>query len=259
MKPTPCYKVNLNRRHSKLLVIIAFSRNFLVMNSSCLLFICIFLGITAAEPNISCVHCVGETMKTCQGTPKKCPLETDECITVRQLTKIGAREISYFMRLCGNCSQYKTGSVRFDKGILMVNTSCCNKNECMPDVPTIPPVKNPPKDQIQNSRLVCKSCYAENARNCDCNVFVNCSIGETKCISRHIHVTTKPKGGYKYIAAIRGCTNEEMCEFNVKELQLNTTTVKYTISCSDDADSIHKNLLPLILTAALYNKITITT
>ncbi|XP_069804186.1 phospholipase A2 inhibitor gamma subunit B-like [Dendropsophus ebraccatus] len=224
------------------------------MAGSRLLLICLLSGITAAD--ISCVQCVGE--KTCQGTEKKCPSNAESCISVLEETRIGAKlTSSVFMRLCGNCSDYKMGAIRFGKGILRINKTCCKENNCTPPEPTIPPFKPPPKDvKVKDNGVMCKSCFALSAKNCDCNnVFVNCTREETKCIARSMSAS----GGYNHGVALRGCTTKEMCDTFNKDLKVNTTNLKFIISCTDESDSVHKVLLPLVLAAAMFSKLTTAT
>ncbi|XP_066462631.1 phospholipase A2 inhibitor 25 kDa subunit-like isoform X2 [Eleutherodactylus coqui] len=215
-------------------------------------------ALTAArDMNISCVHCVGENMKTCQGTFRKCSVPTEECVSVTERILIGeATDIRVFMRFCGNCSQQKRGSVRFDKGILKTNATCCNTDKCTPPEPIIPTIKPVSKDEkVKHSGRRCNSCYSQTYKACDCNVMVNCTIGETKCISRQLYAK---KGDFGRIFAIRGCTTEEMCE-NLKDKSINHLNVRYSSSCSDDSDSVHRSLLLLVLTAPLFSMITTAT
>lgn len=227
------------------------------MNRSCLLLLCILSGVRATE--ISCVRCVGENQKKCQGTAQKCPLPTDECISVLEVTKMGSSETSVFMRLCGNCSEYVTGNVRFDKGILKVNATCCGENNCTPLTPTIPPDKPGSKDEKRKvTELRCRSCFAK-FKTCDCNTFVNCSIGETKCISRHISATVFSKGGFSHVATLRGCTTKEMCKVHNKTVTFEVTQVKTEVKCSDEGDGIHNSLSRLVLAAAVFFTVTTAT
>ncbi|XP_044134445.1 phospholipase A2 inhibitor and Ly6/PLAUR domain-containing protein-like [Bufo gargarizans] len=258
IKPTPCYKVNLHTRlHSKLLVFIASSRNFKVMRSSWLLFICILSGITATDSRLSCLVCAAENAKNCEGELTECPLATDKCISIHEVTKIGARDRSLFMRLCGNCSHDKPMTVRFDKGILKINVACCNTDACTPPEPTIPPEKPGTKDEkLKSNGIRCKSCFAENAKACDCNTFVNCSGEEMKCISRQISVSS---GSYNHVAAIRGCATKDMCQYrteNITSKTMQTIQLRTSFTCSDDSDSVHNSLLLLVLTATMFSKFT---
>ncbi|XP_073513685.1 phospholipase A2 inhibitor NAI-like [Phyllobates terribilis] len=228
------------------------------MKSSCLLFFCILWSIAATDVPMSCVKCVGENENSCHGIAQKCSSATDECISVIELTKIGVRETSFFMRFCGNCSLQKTGFVRFDKGILKINATCCNTSKCTPPVPIIPPGKAFSKDEVKGNGIRCKSCYASNARNCDCSMHVNCTAGETRCISRYMSAT----GGHNHVATMRGCTTTEMCEV-IKateiSMKLNTTRIKSNFSCSNESHSVHRRLLLLVFTAALISKFTTAT
>ncbi|KAM3922121.1 uncharacterized protein RB166_011409 [Leptodactylus fuscus] len=226
------------------------------MKSFFLLFICILSGITATESSISCMKCVGENAHTCKGAVDKCSSTTDDCISLLEVAKIGIRETSVFMRLCGNCSQHQTGNVRFDKGILKINVSCCSHDNCTPTEPTFASDKPSSKyEKFKSNGIRCKSCFASNAKGCDCNVFLNCTGGETKCISRSISTS----GGHLYSVAIRGCTTTEMCEVAGKDEKLNTTQVRSSYTCTGESDSIHNALGLLVLTATLFSKFTTTT
>ncbi|KAM4016348.1 uncharacterized protein ACNLHF_002705 isoform 2-T2 [Anomaloglossus baeobatrachus] len=225
------------------------------MKSSCLLLICILWSISATDVPMLCVKCVGENEKSCRGIAQKCSSATDECISVIELTKIGAKETSLFMRMCGNCSEQKTGFVRFERGILKINATCCNTNNCTPPVPTIPPDKGFPKDEkVKGNGIRCKSCFAFHARNCDCNTYVNCTGAETRCISRYMSAS----GGHNHATAMRGCTRTEMCEFTKSpeiSTKLNTTRIKSNSSCSNESDRVYNSLLSPVLTVAIFSKL----
>ncbi|CAJ0951445.1 unnamed protein product [Ranitomeya imitator] len=213
------------------------------MKTSCLLFFCILWSISSTDVPMSCVKCAGENENSCHGIAQKCSSAKDECISLLEVTRIeggahtnrviapsdlsvtaedaedgavpdggtrtGAREISFFMRFCGNCSRQKTGFVRFDKGVLRINATCCSTNKCTPISPIILPDKVFSKDEkVKGNGIRCKSCFATNARNCDCNAYVNCIAGETRCISRYMSATE----GHHHVATMRGCTTADMCE-----------------------------------------------
>ncbi|XP_075185312.1 uncharacterized protein LOC142257110 isoform X4 [Anomaloglossus baeobatrachus] len=189
-KPTPRYNVKPSTDLTVNYLFAASSGNSRVMKSSCLLLICILWSISATDVPISCVTCVGESEKSCNGTAQKCSSATDDCISVIEELKLGKRKTSFFMRFCGDCSQQKTGFIRFDKGVLKINATCCNTSNCNPPAPTIPQDKSTSKSEnVKASGITCNSCYTANATKCDCNVYMDCIEGETQCISRYISAT----------------------------------------------------------------------
>ncbi|KAG8537068.1 hypothetical protein GDO81_025142, partial [Engystomops pustulosus] len=111
-------------------------------------------------------------------------------------------------------------------------------------------------EKVKPNGIRCKSCFAFNARACDCNVFVNCSVGETNCISRFISASG---GGFQHGAAVRGCATKEMCEVAHVGVKLNNTRVKSNFSCTGDSDSFHNSLIFLVLIAAIFSRFTTTT
>ncbi|XP_063800019.1 phospholipase A2 inhibitor gamma subunit B-like [Pseudophryne corroboree] len=219
--------------------------------SARLLFTCVLSVITATGCSLSCYHCAvkDEEVKDyhmCEGKTVQCSSPDDVCVSVYERTTVGASlGTTLFIRLCGKCDQYRNGTVRFHKGRLRVNTTCCHQDDCTPPIPTLPPDKFSKNEKIVGNGIKCKTCYATNSKACDCTSFMNCTKDETKCISRSA-IATEP---VYYSMAMRGCTTEEMCPN--KNQTLSFEKLKYDFLCTDESDGIHDSLLPLVLTTSL--------
>ncbi|KAM4016345.1 uncharacterized protein ACNLHF_002704 isoform 2-T2 [Anomaloglossus baeobatrachus] len=241
-----------HRPHSNYLFA-ASSGNSRVMKSSCLLLICILWSISATDVNISCVHCVGETEKSCHGDLKECSSVTDQCISVFEEAKVDMKTSSLFMRFCGDCSQQKTGFVRFHNGILKINATCCNTSNCNPSVPTVPRDEPIKYKNVKKTGKICNSCYTYKVRKCDCKIYMECIEGEDSCISRYISATEP----HDHLGAIRGCTTSKMCDVtnSTASISIGNNTIESNFSCSDESDSIHSSLWLPVLAAALLSKL----
>ncbi|XP_077116236.1 uncharacterized protein LOC143770478 [Ranitomeya variabilis] len=158
------------------------------------------------------------------------------------------------MRFCGNCSQQQRGFVRFDKGILKINATCCKNDNCTPPVPTVPRDKPVIKNEkSKGDSMICNTCYASNATKCDCKTFLECIEGETRCISWYI----SSKGKHNHEAVVRGCTTMEMCEVTKSTdtiMNSDNNNITSNFSCSNDSDSANRSLSLLVLAAALFSK-----
>ncbi|XP_073513686.1 phospholipase A2 inhibitor gamma subunit B-like [Phyllobates terribilis] len=224
------------------------------MKSSCLLFFCVLWSIAATDVPISCLTCVGETVNSCYGSVQNCSSATEECISVFEEAKVEMRTTTLFMRFCGNCSQQQRGFVRFDKGILKINATCCNNSDCTPPVPTVPLDKPVIKDdKFKSNGKSCNTCHVFNVTKCDCNIFLECIGEEKKCMSRYI------SGPHNHAAVVRGCATTEMCGVTKSTemiMNIDNNEIISKFSCSDDSESIHSSLLLLVLAAALFSKFT---
>ncbi|XP_075045977.1 uncharacterized protein LOC142106840 [Mixophyes fleayi] len=253
MKPTPCYKSKSQHKLHNKLCFRASSSSLIITMSSRLLFICILSAITSTSYSISCINCAAENKDLCIGISEKCPSPDDVCISTYERTTIGGAEATaLFMRLCGNCNQYRTGSVRFHKGTININTTCCQHDNCTPPTPTLPPDKPTKDDKIKANGLTCKSCYASNIKTCDCNIYMSCTGDETKCIFR----STLTTGKHYYAVALRGCTRKEMCDITDADLMSTTTRLRYNFTCTDESDGLNNSFFLLALTTSLFFKFT---
>ncbi|XP_068099399.1 phospholipase A2 inhibitor gamma subunit B-like [Hyperolius riggenbachi] len=203
---------------------------------SLLLSILVFPSHFTAKEPLECAQCANTTHKNCKPTLSKCNSKEDACISYFEKTTIGVKETTVFMRLCGTCDKYKPSAVRFHKGTVKSNSTCCNSTNCTPPIPTIAPDKPAAKDvKFKGNNVTCKSCYA-TTKSCDCNLFVECTGEERKCIHRFTTLT----GGPGYTVAVRGCASAEMCEDRSFKSDFLTYKVVSDYTCTDGSDILRR-------------------
>ncbi|XP_072282733.1 uncharacterized protein [Pyxicephalus adspersus] len=199
--------------------------------------------------SLECFLCVNATYAACKenGIFVNCS-SSELCISYYEKAFIGGKSTTLFFMMCGTCDMFKPTSVRFHKGTVKSNSTCCNTNRCTPSEPKIavdgPVLKN---ENNNKKNVTCKSCYS-SAKSCDCNIFMNCSGEEEKCIHRNTIVG----GNHSYLMSVRGCTTDETCHAcnrdidNIKGFLL---TSKYT--CTGNSNFLLPTPLLLFLSAIL--------
>ncbi|KAM5132418.1 uncharacterized protein ACMZJ9_019207 [Mantella aurantiaca] len=213
-----------------------------------LLSACLLPSLPSAD-EMQCLNCASATHEKCIGNVVPCSKSDNACVAYYEKVTVGVKETTLFLMMCGTCKMFQPTTVRFHKGTVKSNSTCCMRSNCIPPEPVIAPDRPAPKDdkskdKIKFNGVNCKSCYA-NAKSCDCTSYVNCTGKETICIHRY----TILSGEYKYSMAVRGCTTNHTCQTPIlKNVKAKSFTVASDYTCSN-GQCLRHTLLPLTLSS----------
>ncbi|XP_073457832.1 uncharacterized protein [Aquarana catesbeiana] len=202
--------------------------------------LCLPASLDSGTDPLQCHQCANSTQATCKKKLVTCsPLDT-ACISYYEKGAVGTTYTTLFLMMCGKCDMFHPTTVRFQKGTVKSNSTCCTKSSCIPPEPTIAPDRPATKDgKIIGNGVICKSCYT-TAKSCDCNTFVNCTGQESLCIHRNTIVT----GEHSYLLSARGCTTNQTCEApKLKADKMKPFTMIYDSSCSSSDVLLYSPLL----------------
>ncbi|XP_040182758.1 phospholipase A2 inhibitor subunit gamma B-like [Rana temporaria] len=200
----------------------------------------LLLPSATSQDLLQCNRCANLTQATCKKNVVTCSASDTACVSYYEKGTVGTKHTTLFLMMCGTCDMFRPTSVRFHRGTVKSNSTCCTKSSCIPPEPTIEPDRLVTKNgKIVGNGVICKSCYT-TAKSCDCNAFVNCTGQESLCIHRNTVVT----GEHSYLLAVRGCTTNQTCEApKLKADKTKPFTMSSDSSCSSSEVLLHSPLL----------------
>ncbi|CAJ0967373.1 unnamed protein product, partial [Ranitomeya imitator] len=135
------------------------------------------------------------------------------------------------LRLCSPSSQCSTnGSISTAQLQLRMAVSCCNTDNCTPDLPALP------TKSTNSNGLVCRSCISAGSTWCHTPDTVQCSGDENMCLLQ----STKISGSPSTSTAIRGCATKSICDLGSQTETLGSVSVDVKTVCTNGSKSVHK-------------------
>ncbi|XP_068098437.1 phospholipase A2 inhibitor and Ly6/PLAUR domain-containing protein-like [Hyperolius riggenbachi] len=106
-------------------------------------------------------HICHDVPEHCRGQSFLCPPSEDVCLFERMRIIYDGRDEFENTRRCGKSSECsRTGTIRSSTKVIMINTTCCDRNECQPPLPALPIISD------EENGLICPACFVPNSDRC---------------------------------------------------------------------------------------------
>ncbi|XP_018081954.1 phospholipase A2 inhibitor and Ly6/PLAUR domain-containing protein [Xenopus laevis] len=148
---------------------------------------------------LSCIHCTSNNGLTCSGTPKNCTGLSVCMSTVAQTTTYTKQVANTFKRNCGEPQDCSAGSLSSYLITTVTNSTCCFNDSCTPPTPTLPTYRSETKNGA-----VCKTCFAQDERECLRFNTTMCTGSETFCVEYEVRTEAGT-------TIVWGCSSENFC------------------------------------------------
>ncbi|XP_044138562.1 phospholipase A2 inhibitor and Ly6/PLAUR domain-containing protein-like [Bufo gargarizans] len=201
-------------------------------------------ALAATSYALSCTQCFSSGA-TCSGPSMTCP-SGNQCGSAYTETTIAGAKSTSLVRTCAPSSQCGLkGSLGLKQGHMRMSTSCCNTDNCTPDLPTFPTTSSTPNG------LVCRSCISEDSTWCYTNDTVQCTGDENRCLL----MTTYVSGSVSASAAIRGCASKSICDIGSQSASAGGLTTNVKFICTSGGLSVHNIVLAPAIVCLLLLKL----
>ncbi|XP_041427678.1 phospholipase A2 inhibitor subunit gamma B-like [Xenopus laevis] len=176
-------------------------------------FLCLLSALVSTGYSLTCIECSEYNSTSCTGDSVLCPAQFCASVFIKESNPV--ESIMQIKRSCATeeqCSE--TGSATYGYVRRHMITSCCDSDDCTPEVPECPEATNEPNG---NS---CPNCFPPTLDECESGEQAQCSDNEDKCF---VHVFKHNDFAFK----IGGCSTESMCQpdkFNEYSYEEVTTT-----------------------------------
>ncbi|CAJ0967370.1 unnamed protein product [Ranitomeya imitator] len=138
------------------------------------------------------------------------------------------------LRVCSPPSQCSIkGSISTSQLQLRMAASCCDTDNCTPDLPELP------SKSTNSNELVCRSCISADSTWCHTPDTIQCTGDENMCLLQ----STKISGSASSSTAIRGCATKSICDLGSNTAALGGLTVDVKTVCTSGSKSVHKLIL----------------
>ncbi|KAE8594520.1 hypothetical protein XENTR_v10019678 [Xenopus tropicalis] len=161
-------------------------------------FLCLLSALVSTGYSLSCIECSEYNSTSCSGDSDLCPAEFCASTFIRESSPGGS--IMQIKRFCAAKSQCgETGSATYGYVRRHMITSCCDSDNCAPEVPEFPEATEEPNG---NS---CPNCFPPTSEECDPVERAQCAASEDKCF---VHFFKQDDLEFR----IGGCASDSMCQ-----------------------------------------------
>ncbi|XP_073513694.1 phospholipase A2 inhibitor 25 kDa subunit-like [Phyllobates terribilis] len=179
---------------------------------------------------LSCIHCMSFVSSTCSGNNVTCPsghLCASSYIeaSTDSFPEFVGISVPILVRQClpsFTCDSAESMSSLYAQ-VRMV-TSCCDTDNCTPDIPAIPTKLSQPNG------LVCRSCQHTDPW-CLTSKTISCRGNENMCL----HQTIQMKGPISFSAAIWHCTSQAFCQLDPLVYKSEGMQAELNLTCRSKA------------------------
>ncbi|XP_073511829.1 phospholipase A2 inhibitor 25 kDa subunit-like [Phyllobates terribilis] len=196
--------------------------------------------LAATSYALRCTQCTSDTT-TCTGSSVTCP-SGSSCGTIYSESRAGILMYTNLVRSCTLISQCNLiGSMTIQDGYMRMAISCCNSDDCTPNVPSLPKLNS------TENGLVCRSCLSSDSTWCYTSDTMKCKGVEHMCLLQ----TTK-LGSFS--TAIRGCATKSICDLGKWTENVGGALADVKFTCTSGGISVHQVILtPAIICLLLLN------
>ncbi|XP_068099190.1 phospholipase A2 inhibitor and Ly6/PLAUR domain-containing protein-like [Hyperolius riggenbachi] len=182
----------------------------------------VLLALVLPGHALVCKKCASVRSTSCTGRTTPCPYGS-ACTVSYALIDGGDGPWPLYALSCGPKNKCGTkGSASMPGGgTVLMATSCCTTDNCIPDLPSLPVVSPAPNG------LMCPSCVVSDADWCKPTKLMHCKGNENMCILEATRVT----GAISMSSAVRGCATPNICELERHQHYNNETVGDFRISC----------------------------
>ncbi|XP_069599183.1 urokinase plasminogen activator surface receptor-like [Ranitomeya imitator] len=181
----------------------------------------LFLTLSTTSDALSCTQCMSAS-STCSGSSMTCP-SGHVCASQYSESTVGGLRTQTLLRLCSPPSQCSiNGSISTSQLQLRMAASCCDTDNCTPDLPELP------TKSTNSNGLVCRSCISADSTWCYTPDTIQCTGDENMCLLQ----STKISGSPSTSTAIRGCATKSICDLGSKTETFGGLTVDVKTHCT---------------------------
>ncbi|XP_077116217.1 uncharacterized protein LOC143770462 [Ranitomeya variabilis] len=182
----------------------------------------LFLTLTATSDALSCTQCMS-TSSSCSGDSMTCP-SGHVCASRYSESIVGGARTKMLFRVCTPSSECTTnGSISTSQLQIRMAVSCCDTDNCTPNLPALPAKSTNPNG------LVCRSCISADSTWCYTPDTVQCTGDENMCLLQ----STKISGSAASSStAIRGCATKSICDLSSKTETIGGLSVDVNTYCT---------------------------
>ncbi|XP_077113479.1 phospholipase A2 inhibitor 25 kDa subunit-like [Ranitomeya variabilis] len=200
--------------------------------SSLIAILGLFLTITAISDALLCTQCMS-TSSSCSGDSRTCP-SGHVCASQYSETTVGGERTELLLRVCSPSSECSIkGSISTAQLQLRMAASCCETDNCTPNLPALP------TKSTNSNELVCRSCISADSTWCHTPDTVQCTGDENMCLLQ----STKISGSASASTAIRGCATKSICDLGSQTSTFAGLTLDVKTVCTSGSNSVHKLIL----------------
>uniref|UniRef100_A0A8C5W6X5 UPAR/Ly6 domain-containing protein n=1 Tax=Leptobrachium leishanense TaxID=445787 RepID=A0A8C5W6X5_9ANUR len=193
---------------------------------------------------LSCIQCVSFGNRSCDGLSVSCRLD-NVCGASYTVTTSGFSVVSrIYMRVCVPKNQCNLqGSVSVINVMSRFGGSCCNTDNCTPDLPTLPAVNT------TFNGLVCRTCVSADSDWCYTKDTVQCTGNENMCLLQ----TTSITGEVSMNTALRGCTTKSLCDLSQHTAEYAGQKLDVRFICTGGTAGLYSGLTLSLVAILLTN------
>ncbi|OCT73521.1 urokinase plasminogen activator surface receptor [Xenopus laevis] len=164
-------------------------------------FLCLLSALVSTGYSLSCIECSAYNSASCSGPSVPCASGLCASSFIQESSPVGS--IMQIKRFCAAKTQCgETGSATYGYVRRHMINSCCDTDDCTPEVPKFV------RDYKPNG-FRCTNCFPPNSEECDPAKRIGCSGGEDKCF---IHLFQHNGIDTEFAFRIGGCATESMCQ-----------------------------------------------
>uniref|UniRef100_A0A8C5QS38 UPAR/Ly6 domain-containing protein n=1 Tax=Leptobrachium leishanense TaxID=445787 RepID=A0A8C5QS38_9ANUR len=180
---------------------------------------------------LSCIRCVTLGMTSCDGPSISCPSD-NVCGASYTVTTAGGSVVSKnYVRGCvpkNQCNLQGSISV-INNAMNRIGASCCNTDNCTPDLPTLPAVST------RFNGLVCRTCVSTYSGWCYTDDTMQCTGNENMCLLQ----TTSITGAVSMRIVLRGCATKSLCDLSRQTEQTADRKVDMRFTCTSGTAGLY--------------------
>ncbi|XP_072282029.1 phospholipase A2 inhibitor gamma subunit B-like [Pyxicephalus adspersus] len=223
------------------------------MESPLLLFTCILSALVATGFSLSCSECSSEDVKSCKGTVVQCPSDSDVCVAINEISVYGNQERNLYRRFCGsralcNLKESLTGA----DATVLIGSSCCFTNNCVPSLPMVPQTKS------EKNGVICKECQGFDDKPCISSNARECTGDENQCVSlttRSSMLLVNKDSTDSSLKSLSGCGTQRLCNLTEVNIKIGGEEEHIQFSCLQGSGNIPHSLFLLIFAPMFLVKI----
>ncbi|XP_068098058.1 phospholipase A2 inhibitor and Ly6/PLAUR domain-containing protein-like [Hyperolius riggenbachi] len=153
---------------------------------------------------IWCHICHSHNFVNCMDKSFLCSPSEDVCLYENTRSTYDGRDEFEITNRCGKSSECsRTGTIRSSTKVIVINTTCCDRNECQPPFPALPTISD------KDNGLTCPACFVPNSDRCLGRKNVKCTGEEKRCIH---YMRTEKQEISTVTESLYGCTTDTICE-----------------------------------------------
>uniref|UniRef100_A0A8C5QXI8 UPAR/Ly6 domain-containing protein n=1 Tax=Leptobrachium leishanense TaxID=445787 RepID=A0A8C5QXI8_9ANUR len=194
-------------------------------------FLGVLLAVFPAGQALSCIRCVTFGMTPCNGPSVSCPSDNVCGALYAIFTKSGSVVSKKYERDCvpkNQCNLQGSMSI-INTHIHRIGVSCCNTDNCTPDLPTLPAVST------RFNGLVCRTCVSTYSGWCYTDDTMQCTGNENMCLLQ----TTSITGAVSMRIVLRGCATKSLCDLSRQTEQTADRKVDMRFTCTSGTAGLY--------------------